>query len=779
MRIKYLLYILCLGLFCVKATGQTLPSSIPNIPQGGISAVSDEQLTTLWQKAKAAGLSDDDIYKYAEQKGASDGDIQTLKDRATLLGLTGKTVKKSTSVNTKKTVDFSRSKDDTVIMPKRSNDTLPRSRHLKVYGSDIFNQTNTKFEPNFSVATPKNYILGPGDQINVVITGLNETNSQPKVSPDGYLELPHSGLINVNGLTIEEATRLIKSKLSGSYPALKTGQTQLSVTLGDTRRIHITVNGEVVIPGSVELSSLANIYYALYFSRGPNAIGSLRNIQLIRNNKLYKTIDFYNFLQNSMMNENIRLEDQDVIHIPVYQKRVSINGEVKRPAIYELKDGETLNDLIRFAGGFTDKAFKGNVQIDRLNTLGHEINTVAANLYGNYIPQNGDSIKVETITNRYTNRIVVQGSVYLPGIYELTAGLTLSQVLKEAEGLTPDAYMDRGIIKRTLPDLEKISVAFNPREVVNGRNDVALMREDTIILLNREAFTPNQKVMVDGYVRKPSSFTYRQGLKLTDVIALSGGFSEEADLRQVRVERIIPNQSDTVARQLTTSFIVNLDSLSGARQDLLLQPKDYIFVSRLVNYRPLGNISVHGEVRFPGEFGLQKRDETAFDLLQRAGGATPYASLENIQIYRKGVRVGTNMTSSASRDSVLSKKMIMLPGDSIYVPRVVSYVEIAGAVNNPQFISYQSRRFKYYINAVGGVKQNALLGKAYIEYPDGLNMPVRHFLFFRNYPVVKPGSKVVVPEKAPDPGIHIGFGDLGGIAAALTAVVSIIAIVLK
>jgi len=749
---------------------------------GKMNQVTDEKLTEVWQKLRTAGFSDEDIYKLAIQKGASASDVQALKDRATLLGLTGsKGAKKAgISATTKKTIDFSRDKDDSVLMGRRRpQDSILRKAKLPIYGSDIFTQTNQKFEPNFSVATPKNYILGPGDQVNVVVTGLNETDSEPKVSPDGYLQIPHANLLYVNGLTIEEAARLIKTKLSAVYPAIKSGQTQVSVTLGNTRRIHIIVNGEVTTPSTYEMSSLASIYYALYFAGGPNAIGSLRNIQLIRNGKVYKTIDFYNFLQNSLMNENIRLEDQDIIHIPVYQKRVSIDGEVKRPAFYELKDGETLDDLIRYAGGFTDKAFKGRVQIDRINTLGHEVNSVPSNLFSSQVPKNGDAIKVDAITNRYTNRIVVEGSVYMPGPYELTAGLTLSQLLKEAQGLTPDAYMDRGIIKRTMPDLAKRSVDFNPREIISGKNDIALMREDTILLFNREAFTSNQKVVVGGYVRKPSQYTYRQGLKLSDVIAMSGGFGDEADMRNVRVERIIPNQSDTVARQLTTSFIVNLDSLSGNRNDIVLQPRDYVFVSRLVNYRTLGTISVQGEVLRPGDFGAQKRDETVFDLLNRAGGVTPYGSLENIQIYRKGVRVGTDMTSSLSRDSILDKKMILLPGDSIYVPRVVSYVEIAGAVNNPQFVGFKSQRFKYYINAVGGVKQNALLKRAYIQYPDGLNMPVRHFLFFRNYPEVKPGSKIMVPEKAPDTGIKIGFGDLGGIAAALTAIVSIIAILHK
>lgn len=266
---------------------------------------------------------------------------------------------------------------------------------------------------------------------------------------------------------------------------------------------------------------------------------------------------------------------------------------------------------------------------------------------------------------------------------------------------------------------------------------------------------------------------------MADAIAMAGGFDDEAANHHVEISRIIENKSDTVANKLVQTFIVNLDSLTSAEQDIYLQPMDFIYVPRLVNYRSLGNVSIKGEVVFPGDYAVQRRNETALDFLKRAGGLTPYGSLENTQVYRKGIRVNVDLTATTSHDSTTNRKMILLPGDSVYVPRVISYVEVSGAVNNPQYISYSGHSFKYYINSAGGITENARLKGAYIKYPNGLNKPVRHFLFFRNYPGVKPGSKIIVPEKTPDTRLKINFGDLGGVAAALTAIVSIIALLHK
>jgi protein involved in polysaccharide export with SLBB domain len=606
---------------------------------------------------------------------------------------------------------------------------------------------------------------------------LNETTLQPKISAEGNVLLPYAGLVYLNGFTIEQATNIIRAKMAKVYPALKSGQTQLAVNLGTTRSIHVTVNGEAHTPGNFTVSGFTTLFNILYNAGGPNNNGSLRNIELIRNNKLYKTVDFYDFLQNGIQSGNIRLEDQDVIHIPVYKKRVGISGEVKNPYLFELKDNESLEDLIKYAGGFTELAYKGIAKVDQINDLQHEVKDVSANLFANYVPHNGDMITIGAVTNRYTNRIILSGAVYRPGAYELKAGYTVNQLLKDAEGLKPEAYMERGYINRTLPNLEKDIVSFKTSDIVEGKTDVPLLREDSVVILDRAVFVSTQNVSVGGYVKDPVTFVYRKGLKLGDAIAMAGGFADEAAQHHVEISRIINNKSDSVANQLVRTFTV--DMTNEANQSVELEPMDIINVPRLVNYRSLGSVVIKGEVAFPGDYPVQKRDETAMEFLSRAGGITPYGSLENTQVYRNGVRVNLDFSAVHKLSASEHNKMILLPGDSVYVPRVISYVEVAGAVNNPQYITYKGKRFKYYINAAAGTTQNARLKGAYIQYPDGLNRPVRHFLFFRVYPNVKPGSRIVVPEKQVDSRFKIGLSDIGGIATALTAIVSIIAILHK
>jgi len=778
MRIKHLLYILFFALIAIADSAIAQEVSLSNIQNIKVAQLTDEQITAAWKKLQDSGVSEQDAYKLLVQKGMPESEVEAFKDRVTLLGLNKKTGTKSTQSSEKKKIDFSRDANDTVVTPKvAAKPQTAQLPALTVFGTEFFNQTDIKFEPNFSVATPKGYVLGPGDEVIVLLTGLNESSVRSKVSPEGNLQVPYAGLVYVNGFTIEQAANMIRSKMTRVYPALSSGQTQLTVNLGNTRSIKITIVGEVKKPGSYTLSSLSTLYNALYNSGGPNQNGSLRSIELVRNNKVYKTVDFYDFLENGILTGNVRLEDQDVIHIPVYKKHVSISGEVKRPAIYELKDNEQLEDLIKYAGGFTDIAYKGVAKVDQINALEREVKDVPANLFANYIPHNGDVVQIGAITNRYTNRIVLEGAVYRPGVYELTAGFTLGALLKSAQGLKPEAYMERGYIKRTLPNLEKQMISFKPVDIVNGVNDIPLLREDSVMVFDRDAFVTNPKVTVEGFVKKPLVVTYRKGLKLADVIAMAGGFNDEAADHHVEISRIIKNESDSVANKLVNTFIVNMDDKAAA-QDVELQPMDFIYVPRLVNYRSLGNVSVKGEVVFPGEYAVQKRDETALDFLNRAGGVTPYGSLENAQVFRKGTRVNVDLTGKEG-DKKASSNMILMPGDSVYVPRVISYVQVSGAVNNQQFISYNGRSFKYYINAAGGTTENARLKGAYIKYPDGLNQPVRHFLFFRNYPSVKPGSQIVVPEKSPDSRFKIGIGDVGAIATALTAIVSIIAILHK
>ena len=780
MRIKIIaiiLFIFAAILFQQKSFAQSL--SLNNIQNFKINQLSDDQITQIWKKLQDYGLSETEGYKLMADKGLPSEEIQALKDRFTTLGLNSKVNKKTFTKSAKENIDFSRDSNNLVIKPMQSTQKsvgspVANATALSIFGLDFFTQTTVKFEPNSNLATPKGYVLGPNDEVIVLITGLNESSVKTKITPEGNLQIPYGGIVYVNGFTIEQATTLIRKSLVKIYPGLNTGQTKLTVNLGNTRSIKITVLGEVKTPGSYTMSSLSTLFNALYNSGGPSVNGSLRYIELIRNNRVYKTVDFYNFLQHAILSDNIRLEDQDVIRIPVYRKRVSVKGEIKRPAIYELKENEQLDDLITFAGGYTDVAYKGIAKIEQINNIEREIKDVPANLFGNFIPRNGDIVTIGAITNRFANRVVLEGAVYRPGPYELTAGLSLASLLKLANGLTPEAYKERGYINRTLPSLDKQFISFSPSEIVNGRNDIALLREDTIVVENESAFISQQMVSVNGFVREPAKFVYRKGMKLADVIAMAGGFADQGARRHVDVSRIIKNTQDSVANQLVKKFTVDMST--DANNDLLLEPSDYIYVQRLVNYRTLGNVSIKGEVLFPGDYAVERRDETALEFLQTAGGLTPYGSLENAQVYRKGIRVNLDLTKKANT-KLERESTTLLAGDSIYVPRVVTFVEVTGAVNNPQLISFDNHNFKYYINAAGGITSKARLKGAYVKYPNGLNSPVRHFLFFRDYPKIIPGTKIIVPEKDPNLAFKLGIGEVAGIASALsTVLISLIAI---
>jgi protein involved in polysaccharide export with SLBB domain len=778
MRIKLLVYILITGLVLTYQQGMAQGISLDKLQNVKVNQLSDAQISEVWKKIEDLGIPEQDAYKLLEQRGLDPIEVNLLKQRVSLLGL-NKTGTKISEINKKDDIDFSRDTINLFNKPVSIEAVKPSDNsELSIYGTEFFNQSTIKFDPDFNIATPKGYVLGPGDELIILLTGLNESSVRSKISPEGNLQIPYAGIVYLSGFTIEQATGTIRNKMAKAYPALNSGQSQLNVNLGTTRTIKITLVGEVKTPGSYTLSSLTTFFNALYLSGGPSVNGSLRNIELIRNNKIHKKVDFYTFLQNGLMDGNIRLEDQDVINFPVYQKRVGIYGEVKRPAIYELKQEETLDDLIRYAGAYTDIAYRSVAKIDQITELEREVKDVPASLFSNFVLQNGDKVEIGSIQNKYANRVILEGAVNRPGVYELSSGLSLSQLLLKADGLKPEAYLERAYIKRTLPNLEKEFISFDPKTIINGKSDIPLLKEDSIMIQNRSEFITNQYVTINGNIKNPGTILYRKGLKLTDVIAISGGLTEQAAGHNIEISRIIKNTSDSVANQLVETFTINLNNAGQSTQDIELQPLDYINVPRLVNFRPLGNIFVNGEVLFPGEYAVQKRDETALDFIQRAGGLSPYGSLESAQIYRNRIRVDLDLTQSTI-DPISKKSMILLPGDSIYIPRIISFVQVSGAVNNPQYVSYQGRRFKYYINSAGGLLEDARLKGAYVQYPNGLNKPVRNFLFFRSYPSVKPGSTINVPKKNPDSRLRLGFAEISGITSAVTALIGLIAILTR
>lgn len=789
MRYKFALYIFFfLSVLSFKAQAQEI--TIDNIKSLKIDKLSDEQVLKLYFKVQESGISLETAFQMMEQKGLSAIEIEKLKRRLYQVNISQKNNTRNTiapGADTDSLISYSRTEtasktDDYQSQATNANSTLEKdklkpilsiSTKSEIYGQAFFNNPKLSFEPDLRIATPQGYVLGADDELLITLSGLNESSRKAKVSPEGNINIPYVGLLFVNGLTIEQVNTLVKSKMQKVYPALASGQTRLNISLGKIRSIRITIVGEVKQPGSYTISSLASLFNALYQSGGPNLNGSMRNVELIRNNKLLKTIDLYDFLQKGIMSSNIRLEDQDVIRIPFYQKRVIISGEIKSPAIYEMKQGESLSTLINFAGNFTDDAYKGIAKVFQKGDEELKLKDVPENFYENYVPQNGDSVYIGKILSRYTNRVNISGAVVRPGFYELKNGITLKTLIANAGGLQEYAFLNRGYIYRLQPDLSKQSVSFDLEKIMNdAAPDLSLQREDQVVILSADELREELTVSISGLVKQPGNYVFREGMQLADLIAIAGGFQYNAANERIEISRIIPNKTGEPLNQLVESFTVNLsENLNFNNEPVLLKALDKITVPQLVNYQDLGNVNMSGEVLFPGLYALQRRDETALELLVRAGGLTKEASLENARIYRSGVRVDVNLTGKEKK-----QKLILLAQDSIYIPRTVPFVEVKGGVNTAQLFQYKSSRFKYYVNAAGGTKPNVKLNKAYIAYPNGVNSPVKRFLLFTKYPRVTKGSQLFIPEPSKEQKNKLNVTEVSAAATILTAIVGLIAV---
>jgi len=766
---KITVTVICVAFLLIQQETYAQSGNTSGLPSAKIGQMSDDQLMQLWQQAQRSGLSENDAMSLLVKRGLPPSEVNSFKKR--LLQMQGKSKSGAPQKLIKDSANFLNDSSWVAEIPAIR-------RKSNYYGFDFFSNPNPTFEPNLRVTNPKNYILGPDDALTINYTGVNETSVDAKIGPDGSLQIPYAGIINVNGLTLEQATLKIKNKMKQAYPALATGKTQVFITLNNFKTIGVLVTGEAERPGTFYVSSLAGFFNVLYQANGPSENGSLRKIELIRNNKVIETIDFYSFLQNGLLGKEIRLEDRDIIHIPLYQKRVALTGEIKRPAIYELLEKETLAELIQYGGGFDAAALKDVAKIVQMGDKEMKIRDVAAADFNYFIPRNGDSVFFEKVSPRYTNRVILSGAVYRPGNYELTEQLTLSKLIKKAEGLKEDAFLNRGIIKRRKGNSERELVSFNTADILTGKQaDIILAREDSVFILSKDSLQDIPTITVAGNVRMPNTFQYREGISLEDVIAMAGGFTNDAATHKVEISRLEKNRADTLANKLIDLITLDVDAdLRNPGSKTILQPLDYVFVPRLLNYRNLGTVKIRGEVLYAGDYALEKRNETIQEVIKRSGGISPFASMGDVQVFRNGIRVGTTLLAD---DSKQKDKFLLQPDDSIYIPKNEPFVEVKGAVFNPQLVSYESDDFMSYISDVGGITDKGNLRKAYIQYSNGINRKIHHFLFFRIYPKVLPGSKIIVPEKTETGKKGLSVFEASTILGSLATLVSLIVVLTK
>jgi protein involved in polysaccharide export with SLBB domain len=628
-----------LVLLCFWAFAPTFVFAQQNVDLNTIRVdqLSDDQIEELVKRAQDAGLSSTDFLMMAQMRGMPSGEVEKLRNRIEGLA-TGSSKSRSTNVSKRAAReqidinDITRGLMETQeLMEEEKADSL-------LFGSSLFFQKNRKlsFEPSLNQATPKNYILGPGDLIYVDIYGQSEKYYEATVNPEGSILLDNIGLIAVSGKTIEAAEGIIKNRVASFYTGLSGAnpQTFLQVTLGNVKTIKVHILNEVRLPGTFTLSAFSTVFNALYAAGGPSDKGTLRAIQLIRNNKKIAEIDVYDLLIKGTANLDVQLQDQDVILVNPYLARVKVMGEVKRPLVFEVTPEDNLEDILRFAGGFTDLAFKDRISISRITGNQRSISDVYQNQLGLFNLKGGDEVTVGRIIDRYTNRIQIKGAVFRPGIFSLTEGLTLTQLIKNADGLKGDAYTQRASILRTKGDLSSEVLEVNLQAVLEGRQeDVVLQREDVIRISSIYDIQNERYIQILGEVKRPGTYPYAAGMTPEELILIAGGLQESANIKDIEIaRRLEDSDAGTLSDIITTS--INQD-LSFNPNAISLAPFDQVIVRKRANFTMQRLVSVEGQVNSPGIFAIQTSVDRISDLIKRAGGVNQFAYTKGATLIRK------------------------------------------------------------------------------------------------------------------------------------------------
>lgn len=707
-------------------------------------------------------------------------------------------------------------------------------KRRKTFGYSLFNDPAMQktFEPNMNIATPRNYVVGPGDQLNIQMYGYSEADFSQTVSPDGnvyFAQATGIGPVSVSGLTVEQMKARIVSRLSKRFVGLRTSSygpqnTFLEVSLGGTiRSIRVTVTGDAVRPGTYTLSSLSTVMNAIYQAGGPNDIGSYRKVQLIRNNKIMATLDLYDYLLNGIQRNDFRLQDNDNIRFTTFLEKVEITGTVKRANIFEMIPGETLERLLFYAGDFAAQAYKNRLKVTRLTDREIKVIDVTTPEFKTFVMQDGDIVNVERLLDRFENQVTIEGAVFRTGQYSLDNNRTLKQLINTAEGLKGDAFTGRITIVRTREDLAIENLSINLANVLAGTDpDIPLQREDQVIIPSRFDLAQQATVSILGEVNLPDpGMPYMANMTLNDILLRAGGLKESAAASMVEVIRRKKDadpRSPSAQIAETFRFNVNRDlSIStDSNRDFILEPFDQIIVRRSPNYAVQTYAFVAGEVIIPGSYPIRSKDQKISDLVVQSGGLTPQAYVEGATLIRP-VRlsneelkrrqraieeVADNVVKSAVETEVISpntseaiginlKKILEKPGssedillqegDTLRIPKLLETVRIQGEVQLPNTVKFRNgQTFQDYISQTGGFTSKSQRKRAFVIYANGSVDRTRKFMFFNVYPRVEPGSEIVIPKRTAVPlTAQQILGSTVGVAGSLLTLVTTLLLITR
>ncbi len=804
-----------LAFFAILLLSQAAFAQFTTGIKRNVDDLTDAEVKLFMEKAQASGMSESEIEKAAMTQGYTAADIAKMRERMLSMEETPFDINNKLST-TEKFMGTDSRQNKTIIInnPNRVNQPLPQESPLtleerkllakplniyndslvtqynavqkrlantldkKVFGASLFQNDKLSFEPNMRIATPKNYQLGPDDELDIHVFGDVLDNFKVKVSPEGTVKILNLNPIYVNGLSLDAASDRIISRLRQLYQGLnKSGSGSFAqVTLSGVRSIKVILTGEVTFPGTYTVSSLATVFNALYMAGGPNRNGSFRDIRVIRNNKVVTTLDLYDFLLRADQKDNIHLNDQDIIRVGDYENRVELAGEVKRPYIYEMAKNETFKDLLRYAGGFTEKAYTYTINVRRNTSRELKLFNISQDEVETFHPSNGDVYTVGTIIERYENRVEVQGAVFRPGNYAIEAGLsTVKELIKKSEGLREDAFLNRATLTRRKENYDPEILPLDLGKILRGEvADVPLQREDVLTVYSINSLREKRTVNIVGEVNAPGEFEYKEGMKVADLILQAKGLKESASYANLELARRIITHGNGDAQgakiEIISFTIDGTLKISNEGNQVSLQPFDIVSIRRAPNYEEQRSVRIQGMVNFPGSYAIQNNQQRISDLIQRAGGLRPDGYLEGGKLIRGATTVGVNL-KEILKNPASQENLQLMAGDELTIPRLQQTVKLTGAVQNPLAVSYKEDfSLKEYIAEAGGYTINANRKKMYVTYANGVSNQIRKFFIFKKNPRIEPGSEIVIPAYPENRKKGISAAEAIGLTSSLVSV---------
>lgn len=692
----------------------------------------------------------------------------------------------------------------------------------KVFGRDIFNKQNLTFQPSTNMATPANYLLGPGDQVVIDVWGASQQKFVETISPDGNITIEGVGLVRLGGLSVSKARSVLQSRLGQRY-----SDCQFNLSVGDIRTIQVQVAGEVNMPGTYSLSSLSSAFNALYAAGGINDNGTLRDIKVYRSGRMIASVDVYDYLINGNSAGDVRLQDNDVIVVGAYDCLVNVTGKIKRPMWYEMKSSETVKQLMAYSGGYTGDAYTDKVRVTRKAGSEYSIYTVEEFDMASFLLKDLDEVQVDSVRPRYSNMVEVRGAVRHAGKFQLGGKVqTVRELLLAADGLSEDAYQERAVMHREKDDLTLEMVGVNLKDLLEGTvADIPLKNNDLLFIPSRTEMLGDRKLTVHGEVLYPGVYPFAENTTIQDLILQAGGFTEAASLARVDVfRRVRDAKAVTDNKQSAESFTFSLDETYALVQDttFYLKPFDEVYIRKSPAYQPQQNVSVRGQVNFAGQYSMTSKDYRLTDLIKAAGGFTQLAYIpgarlirrmteeeklqrdnslkqEQIRMYEESMKKEAT-ASFEQMDTLLSMKMnlddtypvaldlqealnnpgglqdiVLREGDVLTIPQYSNTVKISGEVAHPISMNYvKGKRLSYYINHAGGYANKARKKSVYAVYANGGVAKVKK----RSSKAIQPGCEIVIPTKPEKAGMTTGeiMAITSGSASLASVIVALISI---